>query len=384
MKIAIDITYSPSGGSLTQIERMVEKFNQIDELEIIIYSKKNNNKLISDLTKNNKVVYSKLSNLSIIGRIIWGQVFLPTYLIREKVDILFCPGNFGPLFCSVKTIIWIGTIGPFFEDFIKNFLWLSKGQNRIKLYINKLFMILSSKRADAVIFESHFTKELFINRYNINQNKSYVINIGFDEYFADNKKMLSNFFGSNPKNSTEYILCVSHLYPYKNIISLIIAYKKILDNTKTSAKLIIAGGGGFAHYDEKIKKCINNLKLNDDVFLLGNVSKKRLKELYLNALLLAFPSPFENFAYTLVEAMTCGVPIVCSNTTAIPETCQKAAVYFDPYNSQDIADKIKIVLNNDLLRKEMSKKSIMRAKELPDYNEVTLKTLNIMKELINE
>ena len=104
----------------------------------------------------------------------------------------------------------------------------------------------------------------------------------------------------------------------------------------------------------------------------------------MNAHLLAFPSPFENFAYTLVEAMTCGVPIVCSNTTAIPETCQKAAIYFDPYNSQDIADKIKIVLNNDVLRKEMSKKSIMRAKELPDYNEVTLKTLNIMKELINE
>ena len=81
-----------------------------------------------------------------------GTIFLPIYLIREKVDVLFCPGNFGPLFCSVKTIIWIGTIGPFFEEFIKNFLWVSKGQNRIKLYINKLFMILSSLRADAVIF----------------------------------------------------------------------------------------------------------------------------------------------------------------------------------------------------------------------------------------
>ena len=384
MKIAIDITYSPSGGSLTQIERMIEKFNQIDELEIVIYSKKNNSKLISDLTKNNKVIFSKLSNLSIFGRIIWGQLFLPLYLIRENVDVLFCPGNFGPLFCSVKTIIWIGTIGPFFEEFIKNFLWVSKGQNRIKIYINKLFMILSSLRSDAIIFESKFTKELFINKYNINKNKTYVINIGFDEYFAENKKMSSYIFNNKLKNNPKYILCVSHLYPYKNIIRLLIAYKKVLDDTKTSAKLMIAGSGGFTYYDNKIKKYINDLKLNGKVYLLGNVSKESLKELYLNAHLLAFPSPFENFAYTLVEAMSCGVPIVCSNTTAIPETCQNAAIYFDPYNSQNIADKIKIVLNDDLLRKEMSKKSIMRAKELPNYNEVTLKTLNIMRDLINE
>ena len=136
MKIAIDITYSPSGGSLTQIVKMIEIFNQINGLEIIIYSKKSNNKLLSDLTKNNKVIISKLANLSNIGRLVWGQFFLPFYLLKEKVDILFCPGNFGPIYSSVKTIIWIHTIGPFFKDFIKHFVWISMGQNKLKLYVN--------------------------------------------------------------------------------------------------------------------------------------------------------------------------------------------------------------------------------------------------------
>jgi glycosyltransferase involved in cell wall biosynthesis len=384
MKIAIDITYSPSGGSLTQILKMIEIFNQMDELDIVIYSKKSNNNLLSDLTKNNKVIISKLANLSNIGRLIWGQCFLPFYLMKEKVDILFCPGNFGPLYSSVKTVVWIHTIGPFFKEFIKNFLWISKGQNKVKLYVNKFFMIQSSLKADAVIFESQFTKELFINKYNIKDNKSHVINIGFDEYFAKNKKMNSNTYDTKLSDNSKYILCVSHLYPYKNIIRLLTAYKQILDSKKTSAKLLIAGNGGYSYYDNQIKKCIIDLNLDNNVVLLGSVKRENLKELYLNAYLLAFPSPFENFPYTLVEAMSCGTPIVCSNSTAMPEACQNAALYFDPYNTEDIAAKIALVLENDLLRQEMSEKSIIRAKELPDYNEVTLKTLDIMKELINK
>ena len=119
MKIAIDITYSPSGGSLTQIVKMIEIFNQIEDLDIVIYSKKSNNKVLADLTKENKVILSKLADLSNFGRLIWGQIFLPFYLLNEKIDILFCPGNFGPIFTPVKTIIWIHTIGPFFKRIYK-------------------------------------------------------------------------------------------------------------------------------------------------------------------------------------------------------------------------------------------------------------------------
>ena len=82
--------------------------------------------------------------------------------------------------------------------------------------------------------------------------------------------------------------------------------------------------------------------------------------------------------------MELGCPVLSSNTPALKETCGEAALYFDPYNTHDMADKIASVLENDLLRHEMSEKSLIRAKELPDYNEVTLKTLNIMKELINK
>lgn len=384
MKIAIDVTYSPSGGSLTQIINMIDVFNTIDDLEIVIYSKKDNNKLLSNVTKNNKVIISKLSNLAIFGRVIWGQLFLPFYLKRDKPDILFCPGNLGPVFSPIKTIIWVGTIGPFFKDFYQNLFWTSLRHNKFKLYLNKFFMIASTRNASAVIYESNFTKKLFEDKFNLNRSTSYVINIGLDNFFSDCMRLDYESIELSAISKSKYVLCVSHLYPYKNIVRLLVAYRLVVDTTQTSAKLVIAGSRHFAPYDNEIVKSIDYLGLNDRVVLLGAVSKKVLKNLYLDASMLVFPSPFENFAYTLVEAMSCGLPVVCSNTTAMVETCNNAAEYFNPYNTNEMAEKIGVVLECDELRNEMSKKSISRSRELPDFQDVSYQTIDIMRKLVNE
>ena len=107
-----------------------------------------------------------------------------------------------------------------------------------------------------------------------------------------------------------------------------------------------------------------------------------LKDLYRNTEFLIFPSPCENFAYTLVEAMSVGVPIVCSNSTAMPETCQEAAMYFDSYNTEEMAEKIELLMNDKDLRKSLRHKCLERVKELPDYKEVTTKTLNIINSIV--
>jgi len=179
-----------------------------------------------------------------------------------------------------------------------------------------------------------------------------------------------------------YALCVSHLYPYKNIIRMLEAFKNAMDNTGVKLKLLIAGNRDYKDYDNQILSTIEMLSIQESVCLLGSVSKKELRFLYSNCEIMIFPSPFENFAYTLVEAMACGAPIVSSNTTAMPETCRDAALYFDPYNTKEMEDKISLLLANETLRKTISKKSILRANELPDYEQVTIKILDIMKNLV--
>lgn len=375
MKIIIDATYSPNGGALTQIINMIEGFNSIKGVELVIYSKDSNKEIFNKF--NNKIIISRMADISTILRIFWCQFILPLYLLNRKDSILFCPGNFSPILSPIKTVVWIGTIGPFFKDFYTSFSLFGK----LKLYINKLLMVASSKTADAVIFESFFTKNMFSDRYNFLKNKGHVINIGLDNYFTDRSVDTTGQQIKSLVGDGQFILCVSHLYPYKNIIKLLQSFRDVLDQSNHSINLVIAGSMDYNSYNNKILKCIDELKLNNNVILLGRVNKGDLKYLYYNCDLLVFPSPYENFAYTLVEAMSCGTPIACSNTTAMPESCKDAAVYFNPFDKVDIVNKIMFVLNNKILKKSLSQRSLLRIKELPSYKESTIMTYNIMKSI---
>ncbi len=378
MKIIIDVTYSPSGGALTQIVNMVDTFNAIDDIEVIIYSKNSNREIFKKFDKKNKIILSKMSDISIITRVIWCHFILPFYLLKSKDSVLFCPGNFSPIFSPVKTIVWIGTIGPFFKDFYTNFPLL----DQLKLYVNKFLMIISSRVADAVIFESKFTKQMFIDNYRLKVDKGHVINIGFDNYFASTNMDVVDQTIKELVANDKFILCVSHLYPYKNIVRLLRSFKNVLGQVDYPINLIIAGSMDYCSYNEEIRKCINDLQLKNSVVLLGMVNKINLKYLYSNCKMLVFPSPYENFAYTLVEAMSCGAPIVCSNTTAMPESCKDAAIYFNPYDEKDIADKILLLFNDKKLEKTLSHKSLLRSKELPSFEESTIMTFNIMRNIL--
>ena len=377
-KIGINACFTPSGGSLTQIINMVHYLSDMKYIELVIYSKKKNNSIFKNINlRNHKITLSWLSNTSALGRVIWEQLFLPFYVARDGIDVLFCPGNISPIYSPIKKVQWIGTIGPFWEKIYSYPIGILK---RIKYPLNKLLMYKSAEKADCVIFESYYTQKYFLNRFNISKDRTTVINIGKDEYFTS----IPNNIESNYRDQQPFALCVSHLYSYKNIPHMIEAFSMAKRNTESDYRLLIAGGKRSNKYYNEITNIINKLKLKNSVILLGEVSKEDLRYLYSSCEFLIFPSPCENFAYTLVEAMCCGAVIICSNTTAMPETCKDAALYFDPYDTEEMSEQISQFLNNEKLRNTYRDKSIARANELPDFEDVTLQTLSIMRDLVNE
>jgi len=289
--------------------------------------------------KKCEMIVCILPGLSVIFRIPWEQLILPFLLLSKNIDVLFCPGNISPLFTKCKTVTWIGTIGPFYKEIYQNF----NLTNRIKLWLNKRLMITSASRSDAIIFESNFTKNLFIDSYGIKSERFHVINIGNDTFYKriNNKEYPDLDISFN--RFTPFALCVSHLYPYKNILLMLEVFRKSIDNLGSKLNLLIAESRDYKYYDRQILNKIDDLSLKENVILLGSVSKDELRYLYSNCELMVSPSPFESFAYTLVEAMKCGAPIVCSNTTAMPETCNNAALYFDPNNLDEMAKMMKLV-----------------------------------------
>ena len=379
MRIAIDATYTPSGGAATQLINMSKHLTERDNV-LIIFTKKLNIHLFDAIQNNTKItiVLSKLSEISVSGRVFWEQALLPLMLGKYNIDVLFCPGNIAPVFSPVKTVQWIGTIGPFCEDFYRHFSPFKK----IKLYINKLFMHMSARKSDAVIFESNYTKRLFVDEYGMNSERSYVIHIGKSEFFYPIKPQEEITLSGKYESFSPYALCVSHLYRYKNIIRMLEAFSKAMATTNDKIKLLFAGSIICEKYYSEINEKIDELNLKQSIVFLGAVSKEDLRYLYSACEFLIFPSAYENFAYTLVEAMCCGSAIACSDTTAMPETCQDAALYFDPNNTEEMAECIKILLDDPNLRRELSEKALQRVKNLPTYKEVTVKTLEIMKDLI--
>jgi len=374
--IAIDLTFNPYGGSYTQINSMLENLNKYINKTFIIYIIDQNYDLLKGF-ENERVLLKKitLASYSKFTRLIWVQFFLPFQLLFDKVDLLFCPGNFSPIVSFTNKIQSIGTIGPFEKGFYKNFSLFEK----INLYINKYLMIFSSHTSQQVIFLSNYTKDLFVSRYNFNVLKSVVIHLGRDNYFhpvgvLDER---SKYFFKNK----EYILSVSHLYPYKNLEVLFKAFQKIKhDNTI----LLIAGSVQSESYQKKLVQLSKDLMIEDKVFFLGSVDQNHLRDLYSGCKMLVFTSPYENYAHILIEAMSCGAPIICSNTTAMPETCQSAAVYFHPSSTEQLTKIIMNFLSDNELLNEYRDKSLLRSSELDSHQDVNRKTNEIINTVLND
>jgi len=378
MKIlAIDFTYGSFGGSRAQIIQIIKNLDAYDFDKCIIYSNKDNSKLFDLSNENISIVKVKVVSSSLFFRILWQQLVLPFRLVLDKASILFSPGNISPIICFTKKTQWIHTIGPFEGGFYKYF----SVKEKIKLYLNKLLMKYSSLTSDHVFFMSNYTFDLFVNNHDFNRAKGSVIHMNSGEEFFP----IDEFYESNilPFIDKKFILTVSHLYPYKNIELLLEAFSIYSQNEKAPL-LLIAGSNTYSkvYYDSLIALS-DSLNLSDNVFFIGNMSGPELRELYNLCQLFVFTSPFENYPFTLIEAMSCGAPIIATNTSSMPETCGEAVSYYDPSSINGLVDKISQLMSDDLLRLKYKKLSIEHAFKIDTAREINKKTNIVLTGIVS-
>lgn len=375
-KLAIDLTYHPVGGALAQIKEIIKNYNSYNFDNLVFYITTENICLFDGIVSE-KIILNTVpfSNKSIIIRTIWAQLILPISLIVNNIDVLFCPGNISPILNSKSKAQWIGTVGPFENKFISSFML----KKRIILFITKYLMIFSSFTSDLVIYESNYTRDLFVRKYKQKIEKSAVLHIGHDEFFYPINTRNSEI--ANKYINKEYILTVSHLYPYKNIELLIDSYYDA-QLYKRELYVLIAGSSTDEKYSDRLKTKVQEYGLKDYIIFLGRIEKQDLRELYSQCKFFVFTSPFENFAYTLVEAMSCSAPIIATNTTAMPETCGDAALYFSPYSEQELTECMLTYLDNESIRKEYKDKSLSKSSEYELYVDINKKTNKMLRDLI--
>lgn len=274
---------------------------------------------------------------------LWEQISLPRYLKRIGSPLLISFTGCGPLNYSNQ----IMTIHDVSHERYPE--WFSKNYYRFYHYM----MPRIGKKAHAVLTVSEFSKKEIVDTLGINAEKIHVVHSNVPFHNKPSKEEILSFT-RNPE-AERYILAVSSMDPRKNFIRLVEAFDKIKDK---SVKLYIIGMSFKAFNTPDLQKLIG-----ENVHLPGYISDEKLQTMYQNALLSVYPSLYEGFGLPPLESMTYGCPVINSDIPALREVSQDAALYVDPYNVDDITQKIEQLLVDEPLRKELQQKGLLQIKK---------------------
>lgn len=205
------------------------------------------------------------------------------------------------------------------------------------LWYNILHQVLS-KRTKKIITNSKFSQSELLKYYPFHPEGMTITYLGADHIV--NVEEDSSILERYNLAERSYILAVSSVNPNKNFQSVI----NILDQLTGNKKVVIVGNMDTPIYNKV------NLESKENIVLVGYISDGELKTLYQNAECFIFPSFYEGFGLPPLEAMYCGCPVVSSNTVTMPEVLGDAALYFNPFNSQEIAFQVNKLTENEQLR----------------------------------
>jgi len=286
------------------------------------------------------------------------------------VDVLHSPYEFLPKTRRTKTVVTVHDV-----TFLKHPDYLDP--SFVRLYSRRIKHIVN--KADKIIVDSQNTQKELLEFTNASPDRVSVIHPGVDPRFAplkDDIKLrdLKRRFGI----SGPYILFVGAADKDKNLNRLAEAFSRLIPK-HDHLQLVFAGSldWGYQSLQEKFVSLCEKNKL----ILTGFVNEMDLPVLYSGAQVLAIPSIHEGFGLPAVEAMACGVPVLSSNTSSLPEIVEDAAVQVDPYDVDHIAEGLRSLIEDKDIHLNCAKKGLERAKSF-SWENTARQTIKIYKELL--
>lgn len=319
------------------------------------------------------------------------QFFLPFILYKERLDLVHFPHFNVPFWYLKKYIVTI-------HDLIKHYSRGSKTTTRSPLvywlkYLGYKFIFWwTVKRAVKILVPSNFVKNELIKEYNLDPSKIVVSYEGVDKSFKNIDESKANEVLDKYKIKKPYFLYVGNVYPHKNIERLIEAIKlingklstidkkKLVANGRVTITLVIVCARNV--FEEKLRRKIQEIKAEDKINFVGFVPDEELGILFSQSIAFIFPSLFEGFGLPGLEAMARETPVIASNIPVFNEIYDKAAIYFDPNDAKDMADKMSEVLK-EKTRMAMIKKGRGQVKKY-SWKKMARETLQIYNTCLNE
>lgn len=296
-------------------------------------------------------------------------------------DLFFMPNiMFGSVSEKTKLLVTIHDLS--FERYPESF---SLKRRLWHIFINPKKIC---SRADRIIAVSESTKNDLVDLYKVNPKKIKVIYSGVSEKFRVISRNYENLIRVKEKYKLPYkfILYLGTIEPRKNIAGIIRSYNQLRRTGAGNEKLkelidykfVIAGSKGWL--SGKIFSEIKKSEFRDNIKVINFVRDADKEFVYNLAALFVYPSFFEGFGFPVLEAMSCGVPVITSNVSSLPEIVGNGAIMIDPDKPDEITEAIREVLTNGELRSELIEKGLVRSKEF-SWQKSAREFLKIIKNL---
>jgi len=238
----------------------------------------------------------------------------------------------------------------------------------------RLMLGLTARAADAVVADSRATAVLALRYLGIEKEQLHVVHAGAQDAFRpvpgeEARAAVSGEFALPAR----YVLFVSTIEPRKDHLTLLRAVAAI----PSAPLLVLAGGMGWRCKD--IMAQIRSHERAGRVRYLGRVADEWLPSLYSGAVLSVYPSLYEGFGLPVLEAMSCGCPVLCSDSSSLPEVGGDAATYFRAGDCEDLARRLAELLNDRGRRQAMSIAGLGQAKQF-SFRTAAEEILRIIKQ----
>ena len=272
----------------------------------------------------------------------WFEISLPAKLKKHQPDLFVSMDGFLPLNTDIPSLSVIHDLA--FEHYPED-VPLSAS-----LYYRHFFPRFAQK-ADRIATVSEFSKNDIARQYNVDKNNIDVVYNGVNENFSPLDENQKQECRDRISLGQPYFIYVGALHKRKNIARLLKAFDHFRKKTGLPHKLVLIGRKAWKRTE--MEQAYNEIDHANDVIFTGRISNDDLRKYLASATALTYVSYFEGFGIPLLEAMYCETAVITSSASCLPEVAGDAALFVDPGNVEDIADKMQEVALNETLREEL-------------------------------
>lgn len=372
MKIGIEaqrIFRKKKHGMDIVILESLKEMKNMSHPDLLVYAQDDEDKNALTSSINFEIIKTKPASYPI-----WEQKMLPDLCRQHKIDLLHATSNTAPVSLKIPLVVtihdiiylekWLLTSGTYYQRF--GALYRRWNVPRI------------AKNAAQIVTVSNYEKEKIQSKLKIPDKKIRTIYNACSNYFFSETSAEELETLKVKMNLPErFILFLGNTDPKKNLPNVLLSLAVLKKKNKLDFTLVMPDFG-----KENLLKLLRfqgNEHLIENIMLTGYIPNNELPGLYKLSLLFLYPSLRESFGIPILEAMASGAPLICSNTSAIPEIAGEDACYVNPSNPDDIAEKIEEVLKNNSLRNQLVEYGYKRAAMFS-----WKKTANELLELYNE